>query len=145
MSRFAHIMKASKNKGRGKPENSSEKKVTTGMTREEAFSYVPVKSRDVVETRLESGDVVLEYPTTVKPLIAGIMKKMGRKAPPVHKKKIQLDTLGTAAWDLIDGQRTVGRLIKTFTEQYRLHPREAETSITQFIRELGRRGLIGLS
>ncbi|MBI9077603.1 MAG: PqqD family protein [Desulfatibacillum sp.] len=114
-------------------------------SREDAFAYVPVKNRDVVETRLESGDLILEYPATVRPFVAKIMKGIGRKAPPVYTKRLQLDTLGTATWDMIDGKRTVGRLVKIFAEQYRLHPKEAETSVTQFIRELGRRGLIGLS
>ncbi len=143
MTRSAHIMKSHRKKGRA---GASDKKQETALiSREEALAVVPMKNRDVVETRLESGDVVLEYPVTVRPFIAGIMKRIGRKAPPVQIKRIQLDALGTATWDMIDGEKSVGRLIKAFAGQYRLHPKEAETSVTQFIRELGKRGLIGLS
>jgi hypothetical protein len=35
-------------------------------------------------------------------------------------------------------------MIQTFAETHRLENREAEVSVTQFIRELGKRGLLGL-
>ncbi len=113
-------------------------------SREEALAFVPVKNQEIEQTRLESGDVILEYPATVRPFILKIMRRMGRKDPPIHKKKLQLDVLGTATWDMIDGERTVGQLVRTFADQYSLLPKEAETAVTQFIRELGKRGLIGL-
>ena len=56
-------------------------------------------------------------------------------------KKIELDELGTEVWDLLDGRRSVRHLIKSFAGTHQLEPREAEVSVTQFIRELGRRGL----
>lgn len=59
-------------------------------------------------------------------------------------KKLQLDALGTEVWDLIDGRRSVRKIIQRFAETHRLHPREAEVSVTRFLRELGKRGLIGL-
>jgi hypothetical protein len=59
-------------------------------------------------------------------------------------KKFQLDELGTAVWNLMDGKRSVRQLVKIFAGTHRLEPREAEVSVTQFIRELGRRGLIGM-
>jgi hypothetical protein len=52
--------------------------------------------------------------------------------------------LGTAVWDLIDGRLSVERLIKRFAHLYQLQSREAEMSVTQFLRELGRRGIIGM-
>jgi hypothetical protein len=47
-------------------------------------------------------------------------------------------------WNLMDGKRSVRQLVKIFAGTHRLEPREAEVSVTQFIRELGRRGLIGM-
>ena len=122
-----------------------EKPVTSRATREGALAYKPVKSQKISETRLETGEVVIEYPLTARPLIAAVARRLGKSEDLlVQTKKLQLDALGTSVWDLIDGKRSVGSMIQTFAETHRLENREAEVSITQFIRELGKRGLLGL-
>ena len=117
---------------------------TSRMTRLEALAHNPVKSRQISETRLETGEVVIEYPLTVRPLVAAVARRLGRSQDLVQTKKLQLDALGTSVWDLVDGKRSVQRMIKIFAETHRLENREAEISVTQFIRELGKRGLLGL-
>jgi hypothetical protein len=114
------------------------------MTRSEALAYKPVKNQDVSETRLETGEVVIEYPMTVRPLIAAVARRLGKSQDLTQTKKLQLDVLGTSVWDLIDGQHTVRRMINIFADTHRLEKKEAEISVTQFIRELGKRGLLGL-
>lgn len=121
------------------------KPVTGHMTRLEALAYKPVKSTQVTETRLETGEVVLEYPLAVRPLVAAVARRLGKSQQDlVQIKKLQLDVLGTSVWDLVDGKRSVRRMIQIFAETHRLEKREAEVSVTQFIRELGQRGLLGL-
>jgi hypothetical protein len=116
------------------------------MTRQEALAYKPVKSSQVTETRLETGEVVLEYPLAVRPLVAAVARRLGKSQEDlIQIKKLQLDVLGTSVWDLVDGKRSVRRMIQIFAETHRLEKKEAEVSVTQFIRELGKRGLIGLS
>jgi len=115
------------------------------MSRAKALAYKPVKSRHISETRLETGEVVLEYPLTVRPLIAAVGRLLGKSEDLlVQTKKLQLDALGTSVWDLVDGKRSVRSMIQIFAETHRLDNREAEVSVTQFIRELGKRGLLGL-
>ncbi|MGD9302581.1 MAG: PqqD family protein [Desulfobacterales bacterium] len=121
------------------------KKPATGrMNRLEALAHKPVKSQQITETRLETGEVVIEYPMTVRPLIAAVARRLGKSQELVQTKKLQLDALGTSVWDLVDGNRSVRGMIKIFADTHRLENREAEVSVTQFIRELGKRGLIGL-
>ena len=120
------------------------KPVTSHMTRSGALAYKPVKNQDVSETRLDTGEVVIEYPMTVRPLIAAVARRLGKTQDLTQTKKLQLDALGTSVWDLIDGQHTVRRMINIFAQTHRLEKREAEVSVTQFIRELGKRGLLGL-
>ena len=121
------------------------KPVTGHMTRLEALAYKPVKSTQITETRLETGEVVLEYPLAVRPLVAAVARRLGKSQQDLLQiKKLQLDVLGTSVWDLVDGKRTVRRMIQIFAETHRLEKREAEVSVTQFIRELGQRGLLGL-
>ena len=121
------------------------KPVAKHLSRLQALGHKPVKSRHISETRLETGEVVLEYPLTVRPLIAAVAKRLGRSQDLVQQtKKLQLDVLGTSVWDLVDDKRSVGRMIQIFAETHRLENREAEVAVTRFIRELGKRGLLGL-
>lgn len=86
----------------------------------------------------------MSYPDAVKPWFAGILAKM-RKAPESHRvRKLQLDILGTGVWDLVNGKSTVMEIITIFAGLHQLYRKEAEVSVIQFLRELGRRGIIGM-
>ncbi len=114
------------------------------ISRAEALNRIPVKNIQITEERLETGEILIGYPVTIRPLFASLVKRFGGSEKQVQTKKLQLDTLGSSVWDLLDGKRSVRQLIQIFAETHQLQPREAEVAVTQFIRELGRRGLIGL-
>jgi hypothetical protein len=114
------------------------------ISRAEALNRIPVKNIQITEDRLETGEVRIGYPVIVRPFFASLVKRFGGPEEQVQTKKLQLDTLGSSVWDLLDGKRSVRQLIQIFSETHQLQPREAEVAVTQFIRELGRRGLIGL-
>ena len=114
------------------------------ISRAEALNRIPVKNIQITEERLETGEVLIGYPVTIRPFFASLVKRFGGSEKQVQTKKLQLDTLGSSVWDLLDGKRSVRQLIQIFAETHQLQPREAEVAVTQFIRELGRRGLIGL-
>lgn len=72
-------------------------------------------------------------------------------APPVswilpwsRHRRVQLDEPGTEVLNLCDGQRTVEEIIERFAQEHRLSFREGQTAVTQFLRELVRRGIIVL-
>ena len=117
---------------------------TSELNRSEALRYSPVKSAEVRELRLENDLVEIHYPTTLRPWIAGLIKRFGGPPKNTQMKKLQLDELGTAVWEMMDGKRSVGQIVHAFAETHRLQPKEAEVAVTEFIRKLGRRGLIGL-
>jgi hypothetical protein len=114
------------------------------LSRTEALEYTPVKSRQISETRLESGEIIIEYPLAVRPWIAAIARRLGGHQNRKQTKKLQLDALGTSVWDLVDGKRSVRKIIRIFAKAHRLENKEAEVSVTSFIRQLGQRGLLGL-
>ena len=114
------------------------------LTRAEALTCTPVKNTRVGEARLETGEVLLTYPVRIRPWIANLIRRFGWGIKRVQSKKLHLDELGTAAWDLMDGRRSVRQIIQRFAKRYQLHPKEAEVAVTRFLRELGKRGLIGL-
>ncbi|MBT8370726.1 MAG: PqqD family protein [Deltaproteobacteria bacterium] len=114
------------------------------ISRAQALACTPVKSLQIIEVRLDTGEVLIEYPLAVRPWIAAVARRLGGPQNHAQTKKLQLDTMGTSVWDLMDGNRSVSRIIKVFAETHRLENREAEISVTHFIKELGRRGLLGL-
>jgi hypothetical protein len=115
-----------------------------GPSREDALECTPVKNDQVEEYRLENGDLQLSYPVTTRPWLAGFVRRMGRKSEGTYLKKLQLDALGTEVWELLDGGSRVRDVIRQFAARHRLQKREAELAVTRFLRELGKRGLIGL-
>ena len=114
------------------------------ISRAEALKCTPVISAKIVEDRLESGAVIIRYPVTIRPFFATWVKRFGGPDNYIQTKELQLDELGSAVWDLLDGKRSVRQLIQIFAETHQLQFREAEVAVTQFIREVGKRGLIGL-
>jgi hypothetical protein len=114
------------------------------VDRAAAFKFVPVKNIQITEERLESGEILIHYPVTMRPWIAGLVKRFSGSQDELRTKPLQLDQLGTEVWELIDGNRSIRRIIEMFAETHQLQIREAEVAVSQFVRLLGQRGLIGL-
>jgi hypothetical protein len=114
------------------------------LSREDALECTPIKNDGVEESRLENGELQLSYPVTSRPWLAGLARRLGRKSYETYLKKLQLDALGTEVWELMDGATRVRDVIRQFAAKHRLQQREAELAVTRFLRELGKRGLIGL-
>ena len=115
-----------------------------GITRSAALKFTPVKNRKIQESRLENGEIILTYPVDIRPWVDRIAKRFGRKKSKPIDKKLQLDELGTAVWEQINGERSVKQVIQWFANKHQVHIKEAEVSVTSFLRELGKRGIIGL-
>jgi hypothetical protein len=122
----------------------TKRKSKPNLSRFEALGCVPVKTRHLREERLASGDVMILYPVTVRPWMAKIARWLGAAHAPPHTGKLQLDLLGSTVWAMLDGHSSIRKIAAMLAEEHRLEPREAEVAVTQFVRELGRRGLIGL-
>lgn len=114
------------------------------IRRDEALGCTPVKNRHVRESRSESGEAVLHYPVSAPPGAARIARWIGRDPGPPRVVRLQLDALGSAVWDMIDGRRPLREIAAAFAAAHQLEPREAQTAVAHFMRQLGRRGLIGL-
>jgi hypothetical protein len=114
------------------------------ISREQALKSIPVKNNQISEESSESGEVIIHYLTIMRPWISNVARRFGGAEAQPQTKKLQLDQLGTEVWNLIDGNRSVRMIIRSFAESNQLQVREAEVAVTQFIRQLGKRGLIGL-
>ncbi len=87
---------------------------------------------------------MLTYPIRLRPWLVALNRWLGPAARQGIAKKLELDTLGALVWDLIDGQHSVQEIAGRLADHTHLQIREAEVAVTGFLRELGKRGLIGL-
>ncbi len=114
------------------------------IRKEKALLGIPQKNTHVKETLLDSGDLVLTYRAVYKPFFLKIKKFLRSNKNQTFKKKIQLDGLGVHVWSLVDGKKNVKSIIEEFADYHKLNIKESELSVTQFLRSLGERGLIGI-
>ncbi len=91
---------------------------------------------------LESGEILLECPLRIRPFFITLANRIAGGAVDNPTRKIQLDGLGCQVWTMVDGRKNVAMIIQEFTRTSGLSAQEAEISVTTFLRELGRRGLL---
>lgn len=116
----------------------------TQISRRDALGCKPVRNPQVISARMDSGGTVLTFTVVLRPWFVRFYERFGKSSSGAITKKLQLDELGTAVWDMINGVSTVQQIVEAFAKKYQLHGKEAEVAVTRFIRDLGKRGLIGL-
>ncbi|QGY39091.1 PqqD family peptide modification chaperone [Pseudodesulfovibrio cashew] len=114
------------------------------VSRAEALGMVPVRNTEVEETPLDGGLIRLAYPLAVKPWFGRLADKVGLWDGRPMIKQLELDEMGSFVWQRIDGRRSVRAIAQALVEEYEVQPREAELSVTAFLKTLGQRGIIGL-
>jgi hypothetical protein len=115
------------------------------LSRTDALSCIPIRNPRVMEeSRLDSGEMILAYPESLKPWFSVILPRMKKESDIRRTRKLQLDVLGTCVWNLVNDKSTVMDIIESFAGLHQLYLKEAEISVIQFLRELGRRGIIGM-
>jgi hypothetical protein len=114
-----------------------------GLNRRQALACTPIRNPEVEEERKADG-ILLRYPVEVKPWFQSIFKRLSRRDSNIIIRRLQLDTLGSSVWQMVDGKQTVADIAEQFRKTHQLGSREAELSVTAFLKDLGRRGLIAL-
>ena len=111
------------------------------LTKQEALDAVPVKNQHCKVELTAEGCARISVPVR-RTLLA---KAMRRLTDVPKYKKIELDAIGTFVWDHCDGRTNVKALIDKLCRRFKLGYREGEVSLTQYLRTLARKGLIGLA
>ncbi len=107
------------------------------------LDMLPVRNTLVREETLEGGLVRLTYLSAYKPWFAGIARRAGVWDGRPLERKLELDVLGSLCWGMIDGLNSVRDMAAGLAARYSLPAREAEISVAAFLRELGKRGIVG--
>jgi hypothetical protein len=115
-----------------------------GPSRQRSLAMRPARNRLVREEVLGGGTIRLVYLSSYKPWFAGLARRVGAWDGSPLARKLDLDELGTFCWNLIDGHRSAKAIAEVLAGRYALPAREAELAVAAFLRELGRRGVIGV-
>ena len=118
----------------------SKKEPQPRLDRREAMSARPVLNRLVKLERAQDGNIVLQVPRPDNMMVRWVSRNFGLPA----YKRVALDELGTFVIEHCNGEDTVRELVDKFAKRFRLNRREAEVSMSTFLRDLGRRSIIGL-
>ncbi len=110
------------------------------MTVEQSLAVRPLRA---VEATVQVRDD--ETATLTVPLKQSRWTGWFFKMPDGAHKKFELDKLGLFVWNHCDGKTSVKQLIRKLARQFQLNERMAEVSTIQFLRTLGRKGLIAMS
>jgi hypothetical protein len=116
---------------------------TPTLSRQEALQCTPVVNTSITFSESDSGLLLLEYPIPMKPFFLSLFRR-SRQSYEYPTKKLELDEMGSVVWRYIDGKTTVHAMINDFAGRYKITSEEAEQSITSFLVELGKRGIIAM-
>jgi hypothetical protein len=116
------------------------------LTREEALRARLMRNQAVSEETKDSGEVVISMPIIETPafkVLAWLMKRATKQPVPSHKK-IELDEIGSFIWRGCDGKATVEDLVRGVSREYKIPRKEAEHSVTLFVKQLAEKRLVAI-
>jgi len=121
------------------------------IRRSDFLRLKPMRSPIVEWEKNEKGEISIVIPLKklrekMKGSKKGVRKSSGflsKLFPEPAEKRIQLDEVGSIVWELCDGKKTVKEIVDYLYEKYKLLPREAEVSLSSYLNNLAKRGLIG--
>lgn len=111
------------------------------LSRAQALRALPIRNPHLSTKRNERDELTLIVPRRQD--WVGRLLSLIFIVP--KERAVVLDAVGEDVWALCDGEHTVAQLVKQVGEKYKLNPREAEVSLTDYLRQLGKRNLIGLA
>ncbi len=122
----------------GKSKQRAQEKATP--SRRQWLALRPLRNPQL-EWRDEDGTVILE----IKRVKNWKTQMLNLLIPIPSEHTVELDRIGTDVWRLMDGSRTIGQIARELASEHQIEKREAEVSLQQFFKELGRRGYIGFA
>ncbi len=109
------------------------------LSRDQAFEARPVRNPQLKWRVNDDGYVEVVVPRRKD--VFG--RTMGFLFFVPESRPVILDEVGTRVWHLCDGERTVQQIARALSEEYKLGRREVEASLTEYLRTLGKRGMVG--
>jgi len=111
------------------------------LSREQSLGSIPLRNEAIEVVPTEDGSVRLIIPRRETRWV----KALSRLFTIPERRPLTLDEIGSFVWNLCDGQHTVRQIVKALCGRYRLHRKEAEVSVVTYLRQLAKRGIIGIA
>lgn len=112
-----------------------------GLSREQAFEARPMRNPEL-KWRVNDEDCV---EVVIPRRSDRLGRVMGFVFAVPETKPVILDDVGTFVWGLCDAKHTVADLVQALCDEYNLTEREVEVSLTEYLRILGKRGMVGFA
>ena len=111
------------------------------ITRSQAMEVMPIRNPNLDWEHNEEGNAVVTL--TRRAGIKGKLVSFFLAVP--QTRPIVLDDVGTFVWDMCDGNHNVSDIVEALCEKHKLSRREVEVSLNEYLRMLGKRGMIAVA
>jgi hypothetical protein len=117
------------------------KRPDSQYNREDILHALPLRNKLIEWEVDDKGEVSLVIPQKEK-----LWLKIASKVFMLPGKRvIVLDGIGSFVWQLCDGHNQIHYIVSQLCKQYKMTRKEAETSLFTYMRQLGKRGIIGFA
>jgi len=107
----------------------------------EVLRALPVRNSRLDWSEDDAGMVALRIPQREDRWVR-ILNRIA--AAPEHKQVV-LDEIGSDVWRLCDGVTPVETIVRALMKKYKLSRREVELSLSLYLKQLAKRGYLGLA
>jgi hypothetical protein len=111
------------------------------LSREQNLASVPLRSTSVREEETDEGYARLVAPRRD----SWWVRAMAKIFYVPDARRVTLDEIGTFVWRQCDGKHNMRDIIQALCKRYKLHRKEAEVSVVAYLRQLMKRGLLGIA
>lgn len=111
------------------------------FSKEQVMASKPLRNPNLEWEKNEDGEIVI----TIRRRSDWKVKALGLLFPVPQQRTIVLDEPGTFVWSLCDGETDIQTMMRKLAQQYQLNIKEAELSLTTYLRNMGKRGLVGFA
>jgi len=114
------------------------------LSREQSLEAVVVPSSTLTLKEREDGCLTLGIPFKPSPFVERLSRWL-RVPSGGGERPLELDEIGSFVWRMFDSRTTVREMIDRLMAEYKLNRKDAEISLTTFIRTLVRKRLVVLA
>ena len=111
------------------------------ISREQAMRALPVRNPSLEWRENEDGGIVVTLPRRAD--LTGKLLAWVFFVP--ESKPISLDDVGTFVWTRCDGERSLRDIVTELCSEYKMGRRETELSLIEYMKMLGKRGMVGFA
>lgn len=109
------------------------------LTRDQAFDARPIATELLDRRVRDNGGALI-----VIPMHPTGYQKWLLRIPENAQRKIELDAVGVAVFDMCDGRTTVRQIAIKFASEHQVDQHEAEMAVASFVQMMMRRGLVSM-